>query len=104
MQEALALWGHSKKIQSLISRLPAEIQLLSQPILGLNFNFCSLLRGKIDKRPSSKCVWGKDFQAGGVPPPPSFPSRSQSGSNSQVPLPTPTVLDGISHFKSHKAT
>lgn len=69
VQEALALWGHSRKIQSLISRLPAKIQLPSQPVLGLNFNFCSLLRGKIGKRPSSKCVWGKDFQTAGLPPP-----------------------------------
>lgn len=81
---------HSKKIQSLLSRLPVKIQLPSQPRLGLNFIFFSLLRGKIDKRPSSKCVWGKDFQPGGFPPPPSFPGRSQSGSNSQAPLPTPT--------------
>lgn len=81
---------HSKKIQSLLSRLPVKIQLPSQPRLGLNFIFFSLLRGKIDKRPSSKCVWGKHFQPGGLPPPPSFPGRSQSGSNSQAPLPTPT--------------
>lgn len=51
--------------------------------------FYSLLTGKTDWRPSSNCGWSKEFQSG-FPPPPSFPGRPQSGSNSQAPLPTPT--------------